>query len=320
MSLTSLLSERDVRERFRQEFSKPRLSEKRELLAAPRSKRYSLVGTAFDYLLRFYLQRLNRGAIHRPWIAEAGLRQLELRSPSYEVFDVDAGKFASPFRDTTLEKARHALRKAREAHARYLSFGKLTDELLKAVIYLAQLDVVFRCGYVDDNMGVTHREDLADLRKLISLVKPDLFVAKRRCLLNPDFGDASLLVGGADADFVIDEMLVDIKTVKNFELTRDHFNQLIGYLALHELPGLTNRRRPRSISAVAIYYARHAHLEVFETARIVNTQSFPTFLKWFRNRAAQSPRQQLPDPRRAADRPLSRSRGRRSRRRTAGSG
>jgi hypothetical protein len=32
--------------------------------------------------------------------------------------------------------------------------------------------------------------------------------------LNPDFGFASKLVGGADADIVLDSTLIDIKTVK----------------------------------------------------------------------------------------------------------
>lgn len=42
----------------------------------PRSKRYSLVGTAFDYLLRFELQRRAPHAISRPWIAKAAANRL----------------------------------------------------------------------------------------------------------------------------------------------------------------------------------------------------------------------------------------------------
>ena len=37
----------------------------------PRSKRYTLVGTAFDYLLRFELERRAPHAISKPWVAEA---------------------------------------------------------------------------------------------------------------------------------------------------------------------------------------------------------------------------------------------------------
>jgi hypothetical protein len=65
MSLNAFLARRDVREKFREEFPKPKLAENKELLALPLSKRYSLVGTAFDYLLRFYLERLNPKATQR---------------------------------------------------------------------------------------------------------------------------------------------------------------------------------------------------------------------------------------------------------------
>ena len=50
MSLTSFIKAKDIRDRFAQEFEKPRLVESRELLAPPLTKSYSMVGTAFDYL------------------------------------------------------------------------------------------------------------------------------------------------------------------------------------------------------------------------------------------------------------------------------
>jgi hypothetical protein len=76
MSLTSFLERKDVRDRFRQEFAMPGMKVKRELLAPPLSNRYSLVGTAFDYLVRFYVERLNPHAITRRWIAEQVLLDL----------------------------------------------------------------------------------------------------------------------------------------------------------------------------------------------------------------------------------------------------
>jgi hypothetical protein len=76
MSLTSFLERKDVRERFRQEFDMPGMKTKRELLAPPLSNRYSLVGTAFDYLARFYVKRLNPDAITKAWIAEIVLHDL----------------------------------------------------------------------------------------------------------------------------------------------------------------------------------------------------------------------------------------------------
>ncbi len=70
MSLTSFLQNRDVKQRFRQEFSMPPMEVKREILAPPLSNRYSLVGTAFDYLMRFFLKWLNPDAVTTQWVAE----------------------------------------------------------------------------------------------------------------------------------------------------------------------------------------------------------------------------------------------------------
>jgi len=56
MSLTDFIKLPDVRARFRAEFPKPNFDVQQELLAAaPNGNNYRLVGTAFDYLLRFYM-------------------------------------------------------------------------------------------------------------------------------------------------------------------------------------------------------------------------------------------------------------------------
>lgn len=70
MSLTDFIEIPEIKEWLRQEFIMPKLTEKREILAPPISTNYSLVGTAFDYLLRFYIEKLNPKAITRKWIAE----------------------------------------------------------------------------------------------------------------------------------------------------------------------------------------------------------------------------------------------------------
>ncbi|WP_213069418.1 MULTISPECIES: hypothetical protein [Methylomicrobium] len=77
MSSTTFLTKPDIRERFSSEFTKPKLQVKKEILAPPLTKRYSLVGTAFDYLLRFHIERLNpQFTIKQGWIAEAALHLL----------------------------------------------------------------------------------------------------------------------------------------------------------------------------------------------------------------------------------------------------
>ena len=41
---------------------------------------------------------------------------------------------------------------------------------------------------------------IEDIGNMLALVRAEEFRVKRTCVLNPTFGDASLLVGGADGD------------------------------------------------------------------------------------------------------------------------
>ncbi|MCS6925557.1 MAG: hypothetical protein NZ578_06605 [Candidatus Binatia bacterium] len=70
MSLPSFVSMPDVKAKLKP--IRPKLPRKLHtpLKVAPRRKRYTLVGTAFDYLLRFELQRRAPHAISEAWAAE----------------------------------------------------------------------------------------------------------------------------------------------------------------------------------------------------------------------------------------------------------
>jgi len=268
MSLTSFLAKNaDVRQRFQQEFQKPKFSIKRDIVAAPLSKRYGTVGTAFDYLLRFYIQHINPNTIDKgPWIAEAALKKIEDRP------DI-------------LAKGENIVFQARKRLREYLKTGKLSDDLLESALLLATLDPLFRAQTGYEVVGEVQKEDIQDLRNLITAVDPKVFTAKKLCLLNPTFGQGSLLVGGADADLLIDDTLIDFKTTKNFALGRKAFNQILGYFILHEIAGIGELKPKPMISKVAIYYSRHSYLHVMNLSELINPRTFPEFVGWFKARA-----------------------------------
>ena len=286
MSLTSFLRDKDVRDRFRQEFQKPRFSAKKDLLAPPLTKRYSLVGTAFDYLLRFYVQRLNPQAVTGRWVAELSVSHPLSPLLTNVVLDADTGRISFTETDQT-RKVRQIIEQAKKVHSNYLSSGEVTDEVIESTLLLAQLDPVFRAGFVDENIGTVHKEDVADLRNLISIVNPEVFRARELCLLNPTFGGGSRLVGGADADLVIDDTIIDVKTTKKLELQRKHFDQLIGYYVLHEIAGVGELRPKPEITKVAIYFSRYAYPYVLDLHEVIDGRTFPDFIRWFKDRASE---------------------------------
>lgn len=286
MSLTSFLREnKDVRDRFRIEFKKPKFVDDIDLKASPQSNRYSLVGTAFDYLLRFYLERLNENAVVRRWVAELAISHP--LSPILNDVEIDgeSGRILS-FRETELtSKVQRMIDDARSNYGEYLSDGRVADQLIHSCLCLAQLDPIVRAGVIDPHLGIVHKEDVADLHKLIEIVDPGNFVAKEICLLNPTLGEGSSLVGGADADLFIDGRIIDIKTTKNFELPRRSFDQLIGYYTLHHIGGIGELDPKPQVSRLGNYFSRHAYLYEFDVSSVIGDFDFLAFVEWFKQRA-----------------------------------
>lgn len=272
MSLTSMLKTSDIRQKFNKEF--PIIENpcfKCELLAAPQTTRYAMIGTAFDYLLRFYIKRINPHAKEKSWIAE------EVASdPEY---------FSLGRKDA--KKISDIVNKAKELQKYYIKNGKMTDEILRSCIGLAQIDPVFRAGYTNNKeLGNADPMDLADLKNLLKLVKPESFGTRNVCLLNPTFGKASELVGGADVDLVLDDAIVDIKTIMDPKKRyRDDLNQIIGYYILHRIGGIDGAPKEHKINTLGIYYSRHGVIVKFPVKDVVNEKTLPTFIAWFKRRA-----------------------------------
>lgn len=175
MSLTSFLSSnKDVREKFRQEFGKPKFTSKKDLLAPPLTKQYIVIGIAFDYLMRFYLKDLNPDAITRTWVAERSLQYLK-SLPGNEVIYYEE-RDVIEFNETKLtRKVQQIIVKAKKVYQDYLFSGKMSVGLIKTALLLARLDPICRSGFVDENIGTVFKEEVADLKKLLSIVNPIFF-------------------------------------------------------------------------------------------------------------------------------------------------
>lgn len=282
MSLTSFVARKEIREKIRQEFTKPSFTMTKDLLASPQTKRYSLVGMAFDYLLRFHVQRLNKNAIERTWAAAQGLNKLASQS-CYDLTDADTN--VSIYQESAdYEIGKSILDRAKCARDTYLQHGKVTKSLLESAIGLAKLEVIYRSGYIDENLGEVDPADIRDLKKLLSVAPSDDFKAKKVCVLNPNFGLGSHMVRGADADLVIDDTLVEIKTTKSNKLKPEYFDQLIGYLALHDIWGADGAVIKMRIGKIAIYFSRYAQWCEIAVNRIIDQKAYSKFLIWFRKK------------------------------------
>lgn len=241
----------------------------------PCSGRTHVVGMAFDYLLRFELQRRAPHAVVRPWVAEqvpemlraahAGELELLVLSP--------AGPPTSlPPRGGFRKAARAAadlVRAAQEAVAEYSSSAVASPaqqaSLAAHAVRLAKLDLVYRAHRLDPQFIEADAEDVDDLLALLEIAPIPALLDKHTLHLNPIFGESSTLVGGADTDLITGDLLVDVKTVREAKIRADHLDQLLGYFLLARRE---HRRDPSFpvIRRAGLYFARHAHLWVVEAA------------------------------------------------------
>lgn len=268
MSLTSFLNLAEVREKFKQEFNKPTFKIKKTILAPPKTTNYNHVGTAFDYLFRFYIERLNPNVKTQPWVAEETINCNLVNDKKL------------------LSKIKDIIKVAKENYQTYLKTGIFTKEILHSALLLAHVDIIYRTKgeAISANFGSIEEKDAEDLRNLIELINPKNFKANKICLLNPTFGFASKLVGGADADLIIDDTLIDIKTTKKLEFKRDYLNQLVGYYILNKIDKADECKNKIEIKKLGVYYSRYGLLFTFPVKEVLN-DTFNNFVKWFEKTA-----------------------------------
>ncbi|MDB9509812.1 hypothetical protein PN499_01155 [Kamptonema animale CS-326] len=286
MSLTSILSDRnnqELRDKFKKEFPIPSFNLKAELKAPPLTNNYGIVGTAFDYLLRLYLQHHNEDTLIQTgsWVADGVFERLSQRL-------LGSTEVATGFHRDKVFKTKDLLtiitnqyEQTKVNHEKYVKDGLITDELVSNTIFLAKLDVCYRAGIIDSNFDNHNPEDIKDLKSIISLVDHKKFQVKEKCYLNPTFGRGSALVGGADADLIIDNTLIDIKVTKYLKLERNHINQVLGYYLLSLIDGINSNPNDIAIENIGIYFARHGELWTIPVVQFGDKQKFEIFQEWF---------------------------------------
>jgi hypothetical protein len=262
MSLTGFLKQSgEVRAVLRQAFPLPRRQDPFPALQAqPLTTNYALVGQAFDYLLRFYMQRYNPHAPERThWVADWIDSDLEVVGTGEEAPLQNQERVARPF-----------LARAHENHEIYLQTGEVTDDLLRSCLDLASIDSLVRIGELRGSLGHADARDLRDLRNLFALIPQHPFLDGDPCILNPIFRFPS----GADGDLLIGTTLIEIKTTKFSGIKQEYYHQLLGYYLLN----LANQNHAYDIKQIGIYFSRHGYLWKLPLETPGDEKTFERFL------------------------------------------
>lgn len=291
MSLTSFVKMPDVKAKLKP--LRPKFPRKLSvpLKVEPRSKRYMLVGTAFDYLLRFELQRLAPQAISEHWVAEYApeiiCKETDSISVSMDIMaDTAPDQYMPP--EEVAKRARTVLGNARGALAAYLDVKAPTvdmqAELAAHAIRLAKLDSVYRAWRLEPGFEEASTEDVKDLVDLLAVVPFSDLLHDKVLLLNPDFKQTSHIVGGADTDLISGDSIIDFKTTGKGEIDVGNLDQILGYFFLARKQQAVDPTFP-VINRLGLYYSRHGHLWSLETSVWESHPDFQKVERWFFQRA-----------------------------------
>ncbi len=117
--------------------------------------------------------------------------------------------------------------------------------------------------------------------ELIDLVNDNDFMVEECLHLNPNFGECSNLVCGADADLIIDRTLIDVKCTKHFKLVRKDLNQVMCYYVLSLIEKGKAKSKGKKIDAIGLYFARYGLLWKMPIADFGSPRKLNSFKRWF---------------------------------------
>lgn len=309
MSLTSFLKapiSKDFRNKLKNDFPRPKFSLKADMIALPQSKNYSIIGTAFNYLLRFKLEQtyMPKGVQKKQWLVERKINDLSDLKPFEEMQMEELRKlYDFPLPEDVLkckleiknsmrkerwdkqksfyDKSSNLFEEAKADYKRYLQTGKFTKSLAKSSIVLAKLDLVGRAGIYDETINVHVKEDIQDLENLFKAIPIEDFKPSKSIILNPTFGEGSSIFLGADADLIIDHTLIEIKTTMKLAITRSHINQLLCYTFASRIGGINGDEKLKDeIKSIGVYFSRYSLLYTIPLSDFGSAKQLQAFTKW----------------------------------------
>lgn len=242
----------------------------------------TLIWTAFDYLARFIITKYTFG-----YFSVDNLIAFKLSERLYEIIDEEvSGKLKKLMKNG--EKTIKAYCKEQifsiNNNIFYYDLNKLyiNRELAILSIKLARLDGIYRGGlsYLDNALiNLFNEESEIVIKEILSLcevfiedfIDTDLINPRSKVVYNPTFDKASDIVGGADADIIIDGTLYDFKTTKNYGYMSKNVLQLMGYYILNKINQDEKgffKSKTYTINKIAFYKARFGEVEYFDISKL----------------------------------------------------
>ena len=218
---------------------------------------YSYLGFTFDYMCRFILQKFQYKYFNVKvndiynLVAKRGYNRLELEHIDLlEKYKINYEEIIDFIYNNYV----------------YNNDVKIYDysRILPFAYNLSKLEEIYRnCSFKEFEVSVRFpmgRDSIWILEDLLNLFiknfddKFKLRENNNKIIYNPNFGKYSQSIGGADADIIINDTLIDFKTSSYLNYNNTCINnlkQIVGYYLLNYL----NNGSP--INTISLYYARY---------------------------------------------------------------
>jgi len=220
------------------------------------------IGTAFDYRARLCWAPLD-------WtntVAAGGMMQLiRTGNPELGLLLTAVGKELSQLAP---ERCGAGLERDREERiCRCCYVLALYEQFFRTLAAAASSPLLEVNGdaSVDELLALAPQAAVDDLAAMAALMYERLGdLIDSSAVLNPTF-DGSVPIGGADADLIVDHVLLELKTTKQDKFERvDHVCQLLGY-------ALLDYSNTYDITRVGVYLARRGALVSWPIAELLQS-------------------------------------------------
>lgn len=211
----------------------------------------SQLGAAFDYLARFVLKhyqvKTGGTATNDKYVAEHGLNGL---------------LFYTKKEKNNYKKVYNTGLDIITDYINGDDSPQTFKRLIGVSVYFAKLESIYRSGYSDlKEFSLTKKIDPLVEQELINQIEIfiDTFDEKfniktkpNTIHYNPTFGKCSVAVGGADADVIINDTLIDFKSSKYLRSIDEDYIQLVGYYLFSRVINA-----PTKINNICLYFSRY---------------------------------------------------------------
>ncbi|WP_336769749.1 hypothetical protein [Bacillus bombysepticus] len=233
----------------------------------------SLVGTAFDYLARIMIAKTvisNYKDFMDNLKATDGYQKMQ--------------RFIKNDPFIPMSKLQFVYDRGIRLFEMFIDDEKEIDSIVPVACFFAKLEHFERTGRISDYekrvfFSKPSEDMIIELEGMCKVFQetfliPEIVSPTSEVVYNPNFGVASLLVNGADADIIIDGVLYDFKTTKHSEYLWKDAAQLIAYFCLNKISlrfvevGMPFSYVDLDIQKVGFYKARYGELECYNIGEV----------------------------------------------------